>query len=315
MPEDNSSSTSHRDTRVSRRTVLRSAAAASAVVGGTGLSAAKRGGSRGFPPNGTTTFGDPVTLGDGEVRTFTTETPSGDPRYHGVEFDRAALSGLPDGDALEAERTADSTPYDDKYDTDGEALIIHGRESLEFFVPFPGAAETPFTFLGLNWNPEGHGGAGGAWAAPHFDIHFHMLDTATIDAIEGPDFAPYDSIPDELMPAGYQRAPPAAASVRYISDMGEHVAPADAPEIPANPDAFTNTLIQGFVGTGDGPELAFVEPMITREFLRNVRGTASYDVPQPAVYPHDQQHPTAYSVRDLPATDSIAVVLQAFEQV
>lgn len=315
MSEDTGSSVSNRQTGMNRRTVLRSVAAAGAILGGVGTSAAAPGGSKGFPPNGVTTFSDPVALGEGAVRTFTTETPSGKPRYHGVEFDRDALAGLPNGDALQAERTADSTSYDDKYGPNGEALVIHGRESLEFFVEFPEAAETPFTFLGLNWNPDGHAGGAGAWGAPHFDIHFHMKDAATIDAIEGPDFAPYDAIPDELMPAGYARSPPPAAPERYITDMGEHVAPGDAPELPGNPDAFTNTLIQGFVGTGSGPELAFIEPMITREFLQDVSGTELYELPQPATYPHDQRHPTQYSVRDIPSRDSIAVVIEEFESV
>jgi len=312
MSDEHDRSSSHNTTR---RRLLRSAAVGSAVLGGVGVSIAKSDRSGGFPPNGTTSFGDTVALGNGELRTFTTETPSGEPKYHGVEFDRAALEGLPDGDALAADRTSESPTADDKYGETGEALVIHGRESLEYFVPFPDAAETPFTFLGLNWNPNGHGGGGGAWSAPHFDIHFNMMAPATIDAIDGPGFAPYDAISDEQMPAGYTRAPPFAAAERYITDMGEHVAPVDAPELPGNPDAFTNTLIQGFVGTGDGPELAFVEPMITREFLRGVRGTETYEVPQPAVYPHEQRHPTAYSVRDVPSTDSIAVVLQDYDRV
>jgi hypothetical protein len=272
--------------------------------------------ARGFPPAGTTTFGDAVTLGTGEVRPFTTATPSGEPKYHGVEFDREVLTGsLPTPAELAADRTSDDPEYDDKYSASGQALEVHRRESLEFFVPFPDAEATPFTFLGLNWNPEGHAGAGGAWSKPHFDVHFHMLGTDTVDAIEGPDFAPYDDIDGAKIPAGYSRSPPPAASERYITDMGEHMAPSDAPEVPGNPSAFTNTLIQGFVGVDGVPELAFVEPMLTREFLREFRGTERYAVPQPDVYPHEHQHPTAYSVRADPADDTVVVALQAFESV
>jgi len=315
-----------------RRTFLRAAAVAGTAVGGVGLgSAAQSDDGKGFPPNGTTAYGAEIELGNGSARPFTTETPSGKPKYHGVEIDRAAFDGLPDADELE---NSGEEEYTDKYSSTGEALEVHYKWSLTFFVEFPDAANTPFTFLGLNWNPNGHAGGGGAWEVPHFDIHFHMLEMETIDAIEGPALPPYDTItgrnddesPTEIeselaaeqLPAGYARPPPPEAEERYITDMGEHAAPRDAPELPANPEAFTNTLIQGFVGTGCSgmdPELAFIEPMTTREFLGEFRGTESYEVAQPAVYPHDQYHPTEYSVRDLPAEDAIAVTIQAFEEI
>ncbi|WP_338738568.1 hypothetical protein [Haloplanus salilacus] len=298
-----------------RRTVLRSVVAGSTVAGlagtvsATGATGNGRGG-KGFPPDGITEYGDAVSVGDGDVRPFTTETPSGNPKYHGVEFDRDALEGLPTADDL---RDADNTAEADKYGSDGQALKVHFEWSLEYFVPFPDAEHTPFTFLGLNWNPEGHPGAGGAWRVPHFDIHFNMLDTGTIDAITGPQAPPYDDIPEERIPEGYSRGP--VVGERYITDMGEHTAPNDAPEIPGNPDAFTNTLIQGFVGVDGDPRLAFVEPMITREYLREFDGREAFDVPQPETYPHDDRHPTAYSVRDVPADDTVAVVLEEFDDV
>lgn len=320
--------------RLTRRAVLRTAATAGLVSAGVGHGSAiqsAKDSDKGFPPDGTTAYGNELELGNGVVRPFTTETPSGEPTYHGVEFDRGVLEDLPDGDDLQ---DSGADRYTDKYSASGAALEIHRKWSLEFFVEFPDAAKTPFTFLGLNWNPGGHPGGGGAWAVPHFDIHFHMLEMETIDAIEGPKLPPYDDITArnddgvptaiesalaaEQIPAGYVRSPPQAAEERYITDMGEHAAPLDAPELPANPDAFTNTLIQGFVGLGtDGqdPELAFVEPMITREFFEDFSGTESYDVPQPAVYPHDQHHPTEYSVRDIPSNDAIAVVIREFEPV
>ena len=323
---------SDRQKRFARRTFLRTAAVAGTALGGVGrASASQPDGGNGFPPNGTTAYGEEVRLGNGSARPFTTETPSGEPRYHGVEIDRAALDGLPDADELEE---SGEDRYTDKYSSTGEALQIHRKWALEFFVEFPDATNTPFTFLGLNWNPNGHPGGRGAWEVPHFDIHFHMLAMETIDAIEGPTLPPYDEIEErdgsgapteieselaaEQLPEGYVRPPPPEAEERYITDMGEHAAPRDAPELPADPDEFTNTLIQGFVGTGCSgrdPKLAFVEPMVTRDFLEGVTGTESYDVAQPAVYPHDQHHPTEYGVRDLPAEDAIAVAIQDFEAI
>ena len=337
MNEDHTSDESDRQRTTGRRSFVRAAVAGTALVGGSGMVAGKpgnsgngsggkgggngNGGGKGFPPNGITEYGRSVDLGDGEVRTFTTETPSGNPKYHGVELDRSALEGLPSADDLEGADNRDET---DKYRAGGQATEVHFKQSLQFFVPFPDAEETPFTFLGLNWNPKGHPGGGGAWERKHFDIHFHTLDTDVIDGIKGPDYSPYDEIPDEKIPEGYNRPPASVAGERYITDMGEHLAPADAPEIPANPGAFTNTLIQGFIGVneegddlGKNPRLAFVEPMITREFLRDHSGTENYDVPQPDEYPYDEptHHPTGYSVRDVPAKDAVVVAIQEFEEV
>ena len=339
-----------RPREANRRAVLRGAAATgAALVWGAGTVAGKPGRGRGngpggasgggFPPKGITTYGRSVDLGNGSVRTFTTETPSGEPKYHGVEFDRAALEGLPDAEAL---GNADNRDEDDKYGDSGQATTVHFKQSLQFFVPFPAAQGTPFTFLGLNWNPGGHFGGAGAWLKPHFDIHFHMLDTETIDAVDGPGLPPYDtgngeyiggSGPDtkgevtetnfdyDQLPEGYARSPEPVADQRYITDMGEHTAPADAPELPdgpgepGNPEAFDNTLIQGFTGDAETSRLAFVEPMITRDFLRNFDGNETYEVPQPQEYPHDEQHPTEYGVRDVPSKDVITVVLGGFERV
>ncbi|QGX94934.1 hypothetical protein EI982_09100 [Haloplanus rallus] len=318
--------------RVTRRGLLRSAVAGGVATGGLATSVTAQGNgngdgtSKGFPPDGITEYGDAVDLGEGRVRPFTTETPSGEPKYHGVEFDRSALEGLPSA----AELDEDEGTYDDKYGPNGEALEVHRKQSLEFFVPFPDAAETPFTFLGLNWNPDGHPGGKGAWLVPHFDVHFHMLDTGTVDAIEGPALPPYDDpeatgeIPAERIPDGYVRSPEPVADERYITDMGEHTAPRDAPELPdgpdddGNPDRFTATLIQGFVGVGASdadPRLAFVEPMLTREYLRDLDGTDVFDVPQPEVYPHDERHPRTYAIRDVPSAETVCVVLQEFEPV
>jgi hypothetical protein len=334
-----------------RRAVLRGVAATgAAVVWGSGSVAGKPGRGRGngpggapgggFPPKGITTYGRSVDLGDGSVRTFTTATPSGEPKYHGVEFERAALEGLPSADDLAA---ADNRAETDKYRAGGQATVVHFKQSLQFFVPFPDAAATPFTFLGLNWNPGGHFGGAGAWLKPHFDVHFHMLDPARVDAVEGPRLPPYDTgngdytpggpSPDpggkvtetnfdhDQLPEGYARSPAPVADQRYITDMGEHTAPADAPELPdapgepGNPEAFDNTLIQGFVGDTDGSRLAFVEPMLTREFLRDADGNETYEVPQPEAYPHERRHPTEYSVRDVPSKDAVTVVLSGFEPV
>lgn len=158
MSKEHTNGGSDRRGRTGRRAFIRSAVAGTTLVGGSGMVAGTPGngpgeddsgngdGGKGFPPEGVTEYGDGVDLGNGEVRTFTTETPSGNPKYHGVEFERSALEGVPKADHL----TDASDEYPDKYGSKGAALEVHNKQSLEFFVPFPEAEGTPFTFLGLN---------------------------------------------------------------------------------------------------------------------------------------------------------------------
>lgn len=55
--------------------------------------------------------------------------------------------------------------------------------------------------------------------------------------------------------------------------------------------------------------------MLTREYLRGLRGTDRREVPQPVVYPTEDRYPAAYSVRDLQSKDAIAAIIESFEPV
>ncbi|WP_250139914.1 hypothetical protein [Halosolutus amylolyticus] len=260
-----------------------------------------------FPPAGITEWGDPVTLGNGEVKTFTTSTPSGSPKQYGLFIERDALEGLPSAEAL---ANSGDDEYTDKYGPNGQSLIIHYKWSQEFFLPFPKTDSTPFTFLGLHWNPGGHPPEG-VWTVPHFDIHFHMLPTDTVDAITGPAAPAYD-LPARYIPTGYARGP--VVDERVITDMGEHMVDPTVPEM--NGGTFTNTLIWGaYDPDGDGTaELTFVEPMITRAFLRGHSGTDRRKIAQPETYAKSGRYPTAYAVRDVPEQDAIAVSIENFSE-
>lgn len=301
------------DDGMDRRRFLGAMAAAGVPLGVSGTASARpgprRGRGGGFPPAGITEWGTPVVLGNGRANTFTTVTPSGRPKSHGLYLERDALEGLPSGAELVSAAEADSA-YRDKYGPTGESIAIHGRQSLEFFMPFPATGSTPFTFLGLNWNPDGHPGPGGAWDAPHFDVHFHMLPTDVVDAIDGPTTPAYDDPDPAYVPEGYRRDPD--PTMRVITDMGEHMAPASAPEFDGG--TFTNTLVWGLYDPdGDGtPELTFVEPMVTRDYLSNHSGVDRRPVPQPDAYVRSGPYPTAYSVRTVPGRNALAVVLHDF---
>ncbi|WP_255681838.1 hypothetical protein [Natrinema sp. SYSU A 869] len=265
---------------------------------------------REFPPRKRTEWSEPITLGNGELRTFTTVTPSGDPASHGVLLDRDALTDLPS--AAELRTRAERGDPGDKYGPNGAAVEIHHAWSQEFFVPFPETAATPFTFLGLTWNPEGHPPAG-TYDVPHIDVHFHMLEAATIDAIAGLDAASY-TIPEPRLPEGYVRVPEPSLDGDFavVTDMGEHLIDPEPPEIAGG--EFTTTLIWGaYDTTGDGRgELTFVEPMIAKRHLEAVTGTDRYEIPQPTMYPAAGEYPTVYGVRDVPGDDAIAITIEAF---
>ncbi|WP_254529605.1 twin-arginine translocation signal domain-containing protein [Natrinema gelatinilyticum] len=294
------------DERPTRRRFLQAVAVAGTGLGATNLGSARGDTDRGngFPPAGSTEWGPPVQLGNGTARTFTAVTPSGRPKCHGLYIDRAALVDLPSAAELEA---ASGSCYSDKYGPDGLALPIHHRWSQEFFVPFPETAATPYTFVGLNWNPSGHPPV---WLAPHFDIHFHTLPMATVDTITGP-AAPRYELSGEYVPAGFARSP--AVDERVITDMGEHMVDPTVPEM--NGGTFTNTLIWGaYDPDGSGTaELTFVEPMITRAFLRAHTGIDRRPIAQPETYARAGTYPTTYTVRDVPSADAIAITIEAFE--
>lgn len=278
-------------------------------MGTTGVASAGRrnGRAAGFPPEPLTEWGPTVNLGDGRARTFTTATPSGNPLAHGLLLDRAALDGLPSASDLE-----DADEYDDKYGPAGLATVVHGEPSLEFFVPVPSVEGTPITFLGLNWNPGGHPPPD-VYGVPHFDVHFHALSMDAVDAIDGPALAAHE-VPDARIPTGYSRPPdPNVGGPVVVTDMGEHLVDQSAPEFRGEP--FRNALIWGAYDADDDglAELTFVEPMVTRAYLRDLSGTDQRPVPQPEDPHGTGPWPTRYGVRDVPSRDAIAVTIRGFE--
>jgi hypothetical protein len=282
-----------------RRTVLAGLGSLALTGGVAGAAAGKNRGSA-FPPRGITTWatdedGDRYTaaVGDGELSTFASVTPSGRPKYLGVHLTRGALSGLPSAADLGAS---------------GEGRIVHGERSQEFLVPFPDAAPDPFTFLGFYWNPQGHVPPG-VYDLPHFDVHFHFQPEPVVTAIE-PGIAEY-AIPDERLPEGYVRLPNPAGEFDTVIHMGEHLGDPTAPEL--NGETFENTLIWGVHDVDDAGELTFVEPMVTVDYLSSLDGVDRRSIAQPTVYPQAGWYPTNYAVRDLGAA-GVAVVLEKFRR-
>jgi hypothetical protein len=198
-------------------------------------------------------YGKAARVGNGRARTYVlVDQKSGEPVEVGVALEETALEGLP-------------------------ATGDHGGNGHEhyssFLLDLPAENGTPYRFVELNWNPNGHGGP---YTAPHFDFHFYRVSVAERDAID-PAAADYAARAAKLpaaeeMPAGYVSShqllnlTPAQAAV---PKMGLHWLDLNSAELPPRNQPFTATFI---VGSWNG-KVIFDEPMITREFILAQRET------------------------------------------
>jgi hypothetical protein len=179
-------------------------------------------------------------LGDGKVSTYVVLSKNKDEKQErkrpvelGIEIPKEVMDSLP---------------------SHAEALV----------VDFPiQARETPFQYMLLDWNPQGHEPVG-IYDKPHFDFHFYFQDLDDVNQIDpGPcsglacdDYAKaMKPVPAEFLPAGYINV---GSVVPY---MGNHLIDPTSPEF--NGQIFTRTWLYGAY---DG-EITFYEPMITRASL------------------------------------------------
>jgi len=292
------------DYTVRRRDVLRSIGGA-----GVGCAATVADGDRsedathagddpgGFPPEKHTSWGEAASLGEGELRTFATEAPSGVPLFLGVYLTEGALDGLP------------SAPSDGKWDAGGTPCCGHERT-----LALPDDAPAAFEWAMVNWNPQGHPPFD-AYGAPHFDFHFYTMarekrfeiESGTCERARGP--VTCETLRRGLEPLPDDQHPPGYSLVDAVEPgMGNHLLDLDAPEFTGG--EFDHTWIWGAF---DG-ELTFFEPMITREFLLSHAGTASDPVAMPAALPDAGWYPTEYAIRRLDSRSGYAVTLESFER-
>ncbi|MEX0911905.1 MAG: hypothetical protein WD031_00635 [Gemmatimonadota bacterium] len=193
-------------------------------------------------------YGAPVQVGNGEARTYVMMQADRVVEV-GVAFTEQAMFGLPAGHGDHGEDA-----------TMAPVFVPHVLE-------MPRGNLTPYRFVGLDWNPDGHE-PHGIYGSPHFDFHFFTISRAERDAIVPADPHYAEKAANfpapELIPAGYVDASalmgvePGAAAVPL---MGMHWLDTSSPELNGEP--FSKTFI---VGSWDG-DVIFYEPMITRDFL------------------------------------------------
>ncbi|WP_435115515.1 hypothetical protein [Halolamina sp. C58] len=284
--------------------VVGGAAVGSSVLA-TAAAAKNPGQGGGFPPKGITEWSSPRSLGDGEIRTFASTTPSGKPKYVGLHFSDGAMTNLPTPTELE----------------EGDGTELHGGFMSKLYaIPFPSSAPAPFEFMGFGWNSEGHLPRG-VYSKPHFDVHFYFRPPEEILEIGPRNPAPNtpppitdEDVADGQIPDGYRLI----EGGNVIPNMGAHMAPTGAPEFENPDDAsdWLKTLIWGAADTDEDDvfELNFVEPMVTVDFFRNhLDGVHREGIAQPEQYPTDGWYPTTYALRDL-GDGGYAAVMEGFEE-
>jgi hypothetical protein len=215
-----------------------------------------------------TFFGPSQPLGNGTIKTYTVVDEGGQPTEVGLRMTAAALDGLP-------------------ATTSGPPPMV--------MLDFPDqASATAFDHVMLNWNPQGHDPVE-LFAEPHFDVHFDMVDMATIEAIDPSDpayAAKAERAPDaKYVPQGYMVPPGPPVAAQAVPGMGVHLVDGtDTSLVPGAYD-FRNIVING---TWDGRYI-FIEPMITREWLLT-RPDSEQPLKQPQAYQKSAYYPTTYGV-------------------
>jgi Domain of unknown function (DUF5602) len=229
-----------------------------------------------------TILGEQKNIGNGSIRTWLkVDAKNGEPRSIGVTLTASALSGLP----------ADS---DAPQEGSSKLRLMDGgpNHTFEYELKFPPeVAETAFSHMGFNWNPEGHGPKG-IFTKAHFDVHFYMarpeyrhgiivdLQEADPTHVRTSNLEP----PGQFLPPDYQLAPNTAEP-----RMGSHYADVTSPQL--KPGNFSNIFLIG----AHGGNILFWEPMITKAYLETEPNfTAQLKLPE--AYPVSGYYPTAYSI-------------------
>lgn len=247
------------------------------------------------PAGLTARYGAAVAMGNGQARTYlVVDGRSGNPVEVGVALSPRALEGLPN-------HSPDHGPG------------THGPYS-EYLLELPAGNPTPYRFVEIDWNPQGHGGP---YTAPHFDFHFYRVSLATRNGIDlaAPDFAQKAArLPaaDEIR-AGYAsthvllNTTPAGMTVPR---MGLHWVDLKSPELPPSNQPFTTTFI---LGSWNG-QVIFDEPMVTRDFILAQRSgpatAAAIAVPPARRYAPAGFYPASYGIRWDAAAGEYRIALQ-----
>jgi hypothetical protein len=210
-----------------------------------------------------TFFGPSQSIGDGTAKTYVTVDNAGKPSEVGVRISAASLNGLPAEDAVPPR------------------MLILALPAL--------ASATAFDHVMLNWNSHGHEPAE-LFGKPHFDIHFYMINPASVEKIN-PSSTQAANLPaPKYIPLDYV-TPPGTPAENTVPAMGLHWLDRTGGFEPGKYD-FTQTVING---SWDGRYI-FIEPMMTRAWMLT-KQTVHENLKQPQAYQRNDYFPTTYNVR------------------
>ncbi|HEX8495293.1 MAG TPA: hypothetical protein VF658_20950 [Pyrinomonadaceae bacterium] len=223
-----------------------------------------------------TYYGKPQAFGGGAVTTYVTVDRSSVPVALGIEIPAKAFASLP-------------------------------ANAQELIFEFPNEANTPFRFMDMHWNPQGHPPVG-TYTVPHFDFHFYLQSLQERNSIDpgrcnGLDCADYEravrAVPAQYVPQDYR-------DVKAVEPrMGNHLIDPASGEFNNQP--FTRTFIYGAY---DG-RITFYEPMLSLHYLQS-QPNEYLDLKLPAAYAQTGYYPTRYSVRYDTAKGVYRISLERF---
>jgi len=205
--------------------------------------------------------GPEVQLHHGKAWSWVQLEKNGAPAQVGLTINQAALNSVPTGD------NGNGHGHDHE---DNLIIPIHEK----------GRTNTPFKFIMLNWNRNGHEPEA-IYGLPHFDMHFYMTEVSEVLNYTDPTALDADP-PADYLPANH-------LGVHPLPQMGKHWIDLTSPEL--NGATFTETFIFGSYNS----EVVFYEPMITLDFLKNTQ-TYERNLPIPSKFKKAGYYPTRMKV-------------------
>jgi hypothetical protein len=184
---------------------------------------------------------------------------------------------------------------------------VPGEEGYRVVLAFPPAvkATTFIDHLEIDWNPEGHPPIG-VYTVPHFDFHFYGVGQEEVEAVDCSNMA----LPGaDQIPGNYVLPPPGPPPEGgCVPMMGLHALDITSPELnPVNPAPFTRTMILGYYGGAQ----TFIEPMITREYLRG-RQDFAQKIPVPSRLGKATRYPRIFTATYDASADAYRLACRDF---
>jgi len=246
-------------------------------------------------------YGNPLSLGNGEVRTFVKVNDEGNPSDIGYIFNKAALTGLPEEP-------------------------VFPTATLRLFPPLPAdAPDTAFKHVELIYWSQGHDPALSGIADlkhPHIDFTYFFITNQERDLIcPNPDInnpvSPYLCTGDELakvleppppgaIPTDFIQVPP------FVTFYGLQRAGTAYFDPSETLDPFTETVFYGF---NEG-SLSYIDVPISVDVLNEFGeqpqgGSFTRPIKQPSggIYPKSGYYPTSYTLTYNPGEETYTMSL------